>query len=94
LSGLNRSDIAFLLVGTAVAGLVAWLSIGWLLRYVAHTIHSSRFGIYRIVASVHLLLRLAPPSQNRPGDGALQHRLDESRKPCSISSQSVGLASA
>jgi undecaprenyl-diphosphatase len=51
---LNSGDFAFLLVGTIVAGLVAWLSIGWLLRYVGnHTFVP--FGIYRILAGLVVL---------------------------------------
>jgi undecaprenyl-diphosphatase len=51
---LTRSDLGYLFVGTLVAGIVAWLAIGWLLRYVAH--HSFvAFGVYRIVAGVVVL---------------------------------------
>jgi undecaprenyl-diphosphatase len=51
---LNRSDLAFLLVGALVAGVVAWLSIAWLLRYVAHHTFVP-FGIYRVLAGVVVL---------------------------------------
>jgi undecaprenyl-diphosphatase len=55
---LKSGDVAFLLVGTIVAGLVAWLSIGWLLRYVGnHTFIP--FGIYRILAGLVLLALIA-----------------------------------
>jgi undecaprenyl-diphosphatase len=54
LNQISGSDVARLLLGAAVAGVVAWISIGWLLRYVAG--HSFvAFGIYRIVVGVLLL---------------------------------------
>lgn len=46
---LTPSDLLYLIVGTVVAGVTAWLSIGWLLRYVAHHTFVP-FGIYRIIA--------------------------------------------
>jgi undecaprenyl-diphosphatase len=51
---LNSGDVAFLLVGTIVSGVVAWLSIGWLLRWVGHHTFVP-FGIYRILAGLVLL---------------------------------------
>src|SRR5262245_17694010 len=55
---MTAGDLARLLVGTLVAFVVAWLSIGWLLRYVAS--HSFvAFGIYRIAAGVLILGLLA-----------------------------------
>jgi undecaprenyl-diphosphatase len=57
LDALSAGDLGRLLVGTLVAMVVAWISIGWLLRYVAN--HSFvAFGIYRIVAGVVILLLL------------------------------------
>lgn len=51
-------DIGRLLLGTVVAMIVGWLSIGWLLRYVAN--HSFvAFGIYRIVAGLVILALVA-----------------------------------
>lgn len=51
---LTTGDIGRLAVGTIVSFVVAWLSIGWLLRYVAH--HSFvAFGIYRIIAGIVIL---------------------------------------
>lgn len=47
-----------LLLGTVVSGVVAWLSIGWLLRYVA-TNNFVPFGIYRIAAGVVILALVA-----------------------------------
>jgi len=55
LDEIQTNDLVYLLIGTMVAGIVAWLSIGWLLRYVAqHTFRA--FGIYRIVAGAIILL--------------------------------------
>src|SRR5262249_62323026 len=55
---LTAGDLARLLVGTLVAFVVAWLSIGWLLRYVAS--HSFiAFAIYRIAAGALILGLLA-----------------------------------
>ena len=51
----TRDELGYLAVGTLTAFLVAWVSIGWLLRYVAQ--HSFRaFGIYRVLAGVLVLL--------------------------------------
>jgi undecaprenyl-diphosphatase len=55
---LNSSDLLFLVVGTVISGVVAWLSIGWLLRYVAHNTFVP-FGIYRIIAGAVVLLLVA-----------------------------------
>ena len=55
---LAAGDVARLAVGTLVSFVVAWLSIAWLLRYVAN--HSFvAFGIYRIVAGIVILLLVA-----------------------------------
>jgi undecaprenyl-diphosphatase len=44
-----------LLLGAVVAGVVGWLAVGWLLRYVStHTFVI--FGYYRIIAGVIILL--------------------------------------
>jgi undecaprenyl-diphosphatase len=51
---LTPSDYGFLLVGTVTAAIVAWLSIGWLLRYVAHNTFIP-FGIYRILVGALIL---------------------------------------
>jgi undecaprenyl-diphosphatase len=55
---LNSGDIAYLVIGTLVAGIVAWLSIGWLLRYVAHHTFVP-FGIYRVCAGLVVLALVA-----------------------------------
>jgi undecaprenyl-diphosphatase len=58
LDQLSSDDLGLLLVGTVISGVVAWLSIGWLLRYVAN--HSFiPFGIYRIVVGCLILLLVA-----------------------------------
>lgn len=58
LDDLQGDDLLFLAVGTIVSGVVAWLAIGWLLRYVSrHTFIP--FGYYRIVAGVIILVLAA-----------------------------------
>lgn len=55
LDELNGDDLLLLLVGMVTAGIVAWLSIRWLLRFVAgHTFIG--FGYYRIAAGVAILI--------------------------------------
>lgn len=55
---ITSADILRLAVGTLVSAIVAWLSIGWLLRYVANNSFVN-FGIYRIVAGVLILALMA-----------------------------------
>lgn len=55
LDQLTPDDLGRLLVGTVGAGVVGWLSIGWLLRYVA-TNNFIPFAIYRIAAGLTILL--------------------------------------
>ncbi|MCU0511952.1 MAG: undecaprenyl-diphosphate phosphatase [Anaerolineae bacterium] len=58
ISDLSSEDMAYLLLGAVVSGVVAWLVIAWLLRYVArHTFVA--FGYYRIVAGIVILLLAA-----------------------------------
>jgi len=58
LNQISGSDVGRLLLGAVVSGVVAWISIGWLLRYVAG--HSFvAFGIYRIVAGALVLALVA-----------------------------------
>jgi undecaprenyl-diphosphatase len=52
---LTAGDLQFILVGTVVAGVVAGLSIKWLLSYVAHNTFVP-FGIYRIIAGAVVLI--------------------------------------
>jgi undecaprenyl-diphosphatase len=55
---VSASDVGRLLLGTVVAMVVAWISIGWLLRYVAG--HSFVvFGIYRLAAGALILVLVA-----------------------------------
>jgi undecaprenyl-diphosphatase len=58
LDQLSMDDLGLLLVGTVVSGIVAWFSIGWLLRYVA-TNSFVPFGIYRIIVGCLILLLVA-----------------------------------
>jgi undecaprenyl-diphosphatase len=58
LDQITASDVGRLILGALVAGVVAWASIGWLLRYVAG--HSFvAFGIYRIVVGALVLALVA-----------------------------------
>lgn len=58
LDEINGAELVLLLLGTAVSTLVAWLSIGWLLRYVSRNTFVV-FGYYRIVAGIIILLAVA-----------------------------------
>ncbi|HEY3108294.1 MAG TPA: undecaprenyl-diphosphate phosphatase [Chloroflexota bacterium] len=51
---LESGDALLLLVGTVVSTVVAFLSIGWLLRYVQHNSFVP-FGVYRIAAGLIVL---------------------------------------
>lgn len=51
---LNNADLGFLLLGAAISAVVAWLSIDWLLRYVASN-NFVPFGIYRIILGAVIL---------------------------------------
>ncbi|MDZ4717905.1 MAG: undecaprenyl-diphosphate phosphatase [Roseiflexaceae bacterium] len=51
---VTSADLARLLVGAIVSGIVAWISIGWLLRYVSRNSFVN-FGIYRIIAGMLVL---------------------------------------
>jgi undecaprenyl-diphosphatase len=58
LSTVTPDDYGRLFLGLVVSMIVAWLSIDWLLRYVAH--HSFViFGIYRILAGLVIFALLA-----------------------------------
>ncbi|MFL5734132.1 MAG: undecaprenyl-diphosphate phosphatase [Chloroflexia bacterium] len=52
---LTAGDIGRLAVGALVSFVVAWLCIGWFLRYVAHHTFVA-FGIYRIIAGILILV--------------------------------------
>ncbi|NJN65219.1 MAG: undecaprenyl-diphosphate phosphatase [Chloroflexaceae bacterium] len=58
LSSLTPGDMGLLLLGMVVSLVVAWLSIDWLLRYVA-TNSFVAFGIYRIGAGIVILALIA-----------------------------------
>jgi undecaprenyl-diphosphatase len=51
------------LLGTIISAAVAWVSIGWLLRYVSHSSFIA-FGFYRIATGIIILvlifLRVSP----------------------------------
>lgn len=51
----DSSGMVWLLLGTVVSLIVAWMSIAWLLRYVS-TNSFVAFGIYRILAGIVILL--------------------------------------
>lgn len=54
LDELNTDDLLLLLIGLVTSAIVAWLSIRWLLRFVArHTFIG--FGYYRIAAGIVIL---------------------------------------
>ena len=58
LGQIEPGDAGRLAVGTLVAMVVAWFSIGWLLRYVAR--HSFVvFGVYRIIIGILILALVA-----------------------------------
>ena len=54
LSTLQSNDMVNLLIGTIVAGIVAWISIRWLLNYVARN-NFVAFGYYRILAGIIII---------------------------------------
>lgn len=51
---ISASDLGLLGIGVTVSAIVAWLSIGWLLRYVARH-NFIPFGYYRIVVGIVIL---------------------------------------
>lgn len=52
---ITSNDLAMLAVGAVVSGVVGWLAVGWLLRFVANNTFVA-FGYYRIAAGVVILL--------------------------------------
>ncbi|PJF28334.1 MAG: undecaprenyl-diphosphatase [Phototrophicales bacterium] len=54
LDEIQPNDLLYLAVGTVTAGVVAWLAIGWLLRYVARSTFTA-FGYYRIAGGIIIL---------------------------------------
>ncbi len=57
LNEVNTTQIIALLLGAIVSGIIAWLTIGWLLRYVA-TNTFVIFGYYRIIAGALILVAI------------------------------------
>jgi undecaprenyl-diphosphatase len=55
LEAVGSGGLLNLLTGTVVSGIVAWLSIGWLLRFVATNTFVA-FGYYRIAVGIVILL--------------------------------------
>jgi len=55
LDQLNAGDLQFLFVGAVISGIVAWISIGWLLRYVSKNSFIP-FGYYRIALGIVILV--------------------------------------
>jgi undecaprenyl-diphosphatase len=51
---ITRDDLAFLLIGAVISGIVAWIAIGWLLRYVERN-DFIYFGYYRIIAGAIII---------------------------------------
>jgi len=58
LDQISSDQLAMLIVGAIVSGVVAWVSIGWLLRYVANNTFTV-FGYYRIAAGIIILILVA-----------------------------------
>ncbi|MGQ9889711.1 MAG: undecaprenyl-diphosphate phosphatase [Aggregatilineales bacterium] len=52
---ISSDDLAMLLVGAVVSGVVGWLAVGWLLRFVANNTFVV-FGYYRIAAGILIAL--------------------------------------
>ena len=55
---LSQADLGRLLLGMLVSFVVAWVCIGWLLRYVARNTFFT-FGVYRILAGLVVLALVA-----------------------------------
>jgi undecaprenyl-diphosphatase len=55
LDEVGAGDLFYLLLGAVISGIVAWISIGWLLRYVSSNTFIP-FGYYRILAGSVILL--------------------------------------
>ena len=58
LDRISSEDMALLFLGAAVSGVVAWVSIAWLLRYVSRNTFIP-FGYYRIILGIILLILVA-----------------------------------
>lgn len=55
LDSISFDDFVLLILGATISGIVAWFSIGWLLRYVTQNNYIV-FGYYRIAAGILILL--------------------------------------
>lgn len=58
INDISNEQIALLLLGALVSGIVAWLAMGWLLHYVSRNTFVL-FGYYRIAAGLVILLASA-----------------------------------
>ncbi len=58
LSTINSDQILMLLLGALISGIVAWFSIGWLLRYVSNNSFVV-FGYYRILIGILIIIAVA-----------------------------------
>jgi len=61
LDSISGNDLFLLILGAIVSGIVAWFSIGWLLRYVASNSFIP-FGYYRIVVGILILALVYAPA--------------------------------
>lgn len=57
---LSANNLLYILIGTVISGIVAWLSIGWLLRYVSRNTFVV-FGYYRILVGIVILIVFLSP---------------------------------
>lgn len=61
LDSISGNDFFLLILGAIVSGIVAWFSIGWLLRYVASNSFIP-FGYYRIIVGILILILVYAPT--------------------------------
>ena len=55
LNEIDMNDMVYLAFGTVVSAIIAWIAIGWLLRYVARN-NLVIFGYYRVVLGISILI--------------------------------------
>lgn len=55
LDELKSNDLLYLFIGAVVSGIVAWIAIRWLLRYISKNSFMI-FGYYRIIAGIIILV--------------------------------------
>jgi undecaprenyl-diphosphatase len=58
LDAVSSDNLFLLILGTVISGVVAWLSVAWLLRYISRN-NFIAFGYYRIFAGALILLLVA-----------------------------------